>query len=207
MPKCSFVVSADWQVFGSGVRYTFTSTPPVFQHLPEEPALGFIRKTRAGKAFHLLYTEHRRLGISPNPPVKHGRSYLPAFALQLVRFIFCITIFDIITYPIVYFAPTTYGSIHLRDHPSFVGWVKDLSREYRMPWWMIWTMFAWSYGLGNVFGIEMGAHVTALVMIGIGYDLEAEWPRVSDWWIYKASSLNEFWGKRYHQVCIASKLR
>lgn len=64
----------------------------------------------------------------------------------------------------------------------------------------MWTMFAWSYAIGSVFGFEMGAHLTAFVMIGIGYNLEAEWPKVSDWWMFKPSSLNEFWGKRYHRV-------
>jgi len=65
---------------------------------------------------------------------------------------------------------------------------------------VMWTFFAWSFSLGMVFGFETGAHLVAFVMIGIGYNVDEEWPKVSDWWVIKPSSLNEFWGKRYHQV-------
>jgi hypothetical protein len=108
--------------------------------------------------------------------------------------------FDIVTYPIVYFAPTSYGSIHMRDYPSFVGWVKNLAIQSGWDWRVIWVGFAWTYSLGMVFGFEMGAHLAALISVGIGYNVDEEWPRVSDWWIFKPSSLNEFWAKRYHQV-------
>jgi hypothetical protein len=108
--------------------------------------------------------------------------------------------FDIVSYPILHFAPHSYGSVYMRDYPSFVDWVKLLADQYGINWMFMWTFFAWSFSLGMVFGFETGAHLVAFVMIGIGYNVDEEWPRVSDWWFIKPSSLNEFWGKRYHQV-------
>jgi hypothetical protein len=108
--------------------------------------------------------------------------------------------FDIVSYPILHFAPHSYGSVYMRDYPSFVDWVKLIAGHYGMNWMIMWTFFAWSFSLGMVFGFETGAHLVAFVMIGIGYNTDEEWPRVSDWWFIKPSSLNEFWGRRYHQV-------
>lgn len=186
------------------MRYSFTKTPPVFNPLPRKPLLHALRSTRAGKAFDLIYTEQRRVGIAPNPPLRKGRSYLHSLSLQLARFIFAYTMFDIVSYPIVYFAPNTYGSIYMRDYPSFVEWVKVVASNYGVDWRIMWTFFAWSFSLGMVFGFETGAHLVALVAVGIGYNLDEEWPRVSDWWIFKPSSLNEFWGTRYHRVGLGS---
>jgi hypothetical protein len=111
--------------------------------------------------------------------------------------------FDLVTYPIVYFAPTTYGSVHIGSYPNFVNWIKTLAGQLGINWVIMWTFFAWCYALGMVFGFEMGAHLAAFISVGIGYNVDEEWPRLSDWWIFKPSSLNEFWGKRYHQVCVS----
>lgn len=159
-----------------------------------------MRSTRACRAFDLLYSEQRRFGIAPNPPLRKGRPYLQSVALQLTRLVFALTMFDVVTYPIVYFAPTTYGSVHIGTYPSFVDWVKTLAGQLGIDWMVVWTFFAWCYALGMVFGFEMGANLAAFISVGIGYNVDEEWPRMSDWWIFKPSSLNEFWGKRYHQV-------
>jgi hypothetical protein len=187
-------------VFGSGIRYTFTTTPPLFHPLPRKPLFHRLRSTRAGKAFDLIYSEQRRVGIAPNPPLRKGRSYFHSVAMHLIRFLFAYTMFDIVSYPITHFAPSSYGSIYMRDYPNFVIWVKVLAGHHGVDWRIMWTFFAWSFSLGMVFGFETGAHLVALIMIGIGYNVDEEWPRVSDWWFIKPSSVNEFWGKRYHRV-------
>lgn len=186
------------------MRYSFTKTAPVIHPLPRKPLLHSIRSTRAAKAFDLIYFEQRRVGIVPNPPLRPGRPYIHSVVLQLIRFLFAYTMFDLVSYPITYFAPNTYGSVYMRDYPSFVEWVKLLAGQYGIDWRVMWTFFAWSFSLGMVFGFETGAHVVALVTVGIGYNLDEEWPKVSDWWIFKPSSVNEFWGKRYHQVSLTS---
>lgn len=108
--------------------------------------------------------------------------------------------FDLVSYPITYLAPKTYGGTDIQDLPSFPGWVKQMAPQLGVDWRILWIVLAWAYAMGTVYGFEVGAHIVALVFVGLGWNLDEDWPKVSDWWIYKPSSLNEFWGKRYHQV-------
>jgi hypothetical protein len=177
------------------------TTSPHIQPRPREPLLGRLRRTRAGKALDLHFSEQRRINIAHNPPLRRGRSYIRGLSLYIIRLVFTLVMFDLVTYPIVHFAPRSYGRVTITDHPSFVEWVKSLSIGLGVDWRVMWLVFAWGYMMGSVYGFELGSHVVSVVTIGTGYSLEEEWPRISDWWIFKPSSLNEFWGKRYHQVC------
>lgn len=203
---CTTSPSLKLQVFVSGVRYTMMENAPINHPFPtgQRPLWGSLRRTRAGKAFDLLISEQRRVNIAPNPPIQRGLSYWRGVTLQIIRLIFSYILADALSYPITHFAPSSYGGTEIGQFPPFVECVKDLAPRLGLDWGLLWLGFAFSYMIGIINGLEATFNLTAAVTIGLGYNLESEWPRISDWWWIKPSSLNEFWGRRYHRVSSCS---
>jgi hypothetical protein len=111
-------------------------------------------------------------------------------------------------------APDTYGGTEMLNQATygpetFVEWVKSLPLSGAMDttsgltggrgWWILWIGFAIGHMLSSLAGLAMPYHLMAVLFIAIGYNTDEEWPDFHHGW-WKARSLNEFWGKRYHQV-------
>lgn len=140
------------------------------------------------------------INTAPEPPLKRGRGYLSSLWHNFYLGFVYLLLFDGFHIIVARLAPDTFGGCYM-THADFVPWVQDLGKQAGLPWaWpIIWTAFAWGYMIDNVAGMAMPYHFMAVIFIGIGYNIGEEWPDMHDGW-WKATSLNEFWGTRYHQV-------
>jgi hypothetical protein len=66
-------------------------------------------------------------------------------------------------------------------------------------WWVVWGWMALAVGGATCVAMMATFHISALVGVGSGVWIDEEWPEFMDepW---KSDSLNDLWGKRYHQV-------
>jgi hypothetical protein len=66
-------------------------------------------------------------------------------------------------------------------------------------WWVVWAWMALAVGGATRVAMMATFHLFALVGVGSGIWIDEEWPEFMDepW---KSDSLNDLWGKRYHQV-------
>jgi hypothetical protein len=164
-----------------------------------------IRHFRPIEVLHLMISDLRRIGIAPNLPLAggSGRPYLQAVGYHLVRAIIYLTLFEGLLLPLVKLSPDGFGSPY-SVKGDFVAWTKDLGQAYGIPWVVVWLAFAYTYMIGGIIASMDGTyHLLAAITIATGLYVDEEWPEMfGSWW--KCSSLNEFWGKEYHQVSIVT---
>lgn len=118
---------------------------------------------------------------------------------------FHITLMDIILYPAFSLDPHGLGSPF--PSPSSPNYLENdvvefcFGKEGRggVGGLGLWIWFAFALGASTMVAMQGTYHLFALLGVGSGIYLDEEWPRFMDrpW---KADSLNDLWGKRYHQV-------
>lgn len=181
------------------LRYALTSKSPTFHRLPREPPLGFLRRNRFFTALNVIVSDYRHVNMPPNPPLKPGRGYLRSVLSHFAGLVLQITLMDLLLYPGYILDPTGLGSPNTPTTPlDLVGFCFRPERSIAAGLGL-WVWFAVALGLGIVCATMGCYHLFALIGIGSGVYLDEEWPRFMNQ-PWKAQSLNELWGKRYHQV-------
>ncbi|ORX35112.1 hypothetical protein BD324DRAFT_652826 [Kockovaella imperatae] len=187
---------------GAGTRWAFSPTPPRYHPLPRQVLWPRLRRSTAFKAFDLLLNESRHVNIAPfSGPLKRfpGR-YVP-LRRALTHWLFFILntmVFDLASYPAFLLAPKSFGS------PNGVGgdyhqWCETLSKQWGVPAFavnMFWTLCLF---VQETAGFVVVWDAIAFLGIATGVYIPEEWPRLTVN-IFRATSLNDLWGKRWHQT-------
>lgn len=180
------------------IRYAFTTAQPTFHALPRRAPLHFLRSNRFFRAFNVIASDFRHVNMPPNPPLQRGRSYLRSVTTHLAGFIFHTSMMDITLYPGFMLDPTGLGC----PAPEARRQDVDLSAfcvGRAGSGQGCWVWFAFAVAVATIFAMIGTYHLFAFVSIGSGLYLDEEWPRfmVDSW---RADSLNDLWGRRYHQA-------
>jgi hypothetical protein len=143
---------------------------------------------------------YSKVNIPPRPPIKSkaSQSQLSSrretFCVHILWSIFHALLLDAFTLPIcILFPPSFPTRAAFRAHCSTLG------LEWKLPYPVVIMLCAGLYG-GTVYnGIMAGWCAAKAFGVGSAIWLEEEWPLLMDR-PYLSTSLNEMWGKRYHQV-------
>ena len=191
-----------YQTLSAAIRYSLTTTPSIPHPLPRQPPLVMVRKNSFFSTFNLMASEFRHINIPPNPPLpsrtkagQSGRGYFSSITYHATNMIFHITLLDFILYPFYILDPTGLGS----PHPGGGGDLKGFCKRFGGLWWIYWGWGAFAVGVGICVATMGTYHMFALMGVGSGVWIDEEWPRFMDQ-PWKSDSLNDLWGKRYHQV-------
>lgn len=169
------------------------------------PLLNSIRRTTAFKALNLVFDKMRRVGLIPGTPLKPSPpnrrfAYLRSVLFYLCAFFFQLLIFDALTYILYRVAPTSFGDVYGAGG-DFSAWCREQSFKTGAPVWSIWVFWSIYLLLVTRWGVGAEYYGLAFLTTGIGLYRPEEWPFAMDH-PELSSSLNEFWGVRYHQVCL-----
>lgn len=94
-------------------------------------------------------------------------------------------------------APNTFGSLDYIGG-DYHAWVKHLAKESGVPELGVKLVLTIALSFCTHFGMTILFHGLALMGIGLGLHLPEEWPDITDKPIL-STSLNDLWGKRWHQ--------
>lgn len=111
--------------------------------------------------------------------------------------IFHFTLLDIILHPAYILDPTGVGS----PYPGGGGDLGKFCARYGGGGkeWVVWVWMILAAGVGMCVATMGTYHLFALFFVGSGIWIDEEFPRFMDQ-PWRADSLNDLWGKRYHQV-------
>jgi hypothetical protein len=125
--------------------------------------------------------------------------YLRAVLYHLFFTVLGFFIMDLSSYPIYRLAPTTLGSTACVPAGDFSAFTHAVSARYGVPAWAV--RFALTACLGSFthFGITMIWHAFAMISIASGIWTPEEFPTFTNSPVF-ATSLNELWSKRWHQL-------
>jgi hypothetical protein len=162
-------------------------------------------KLRASPIFSFLnifLSMDRKINYPPNTPLRPLP--LPSKADSIRKSILRITalglMVDICTLPIFLFKAQLYlnGKRDFAHLCEVIGG-KGLGEVVVRFWWMV------CFGVVMICGLEAGWEMGRIVGVGSGIWVEEEWPCLMNkpW---GASSMSDFWGKRYHQLLRASRV-
>jgi hypothetical protein len=163
-----------------------------------------LRNNKIFKTFNLLISEFRHINIPPNPPLpprtkagQSGRGYFSSFTYHATNMIFHLTLLDIILYPAYFLDPTGVGS----PYPGGGGDLSTFCGSYGSFGWIVWAWMIFAAGAGLCVATMGTYHLCALAGVGSGIWIDEEFPRFMDQ-PWRADSLNDLWGRRYHQVAL-----
>lgn len=148
---------------------------------------------------HLLLDEDRHITLDYNPkPNPSSRIYAQSLRYHLFRSLWNLPLLDIFTYPAFRSAPTTLGS------PFYIGgnfysWRAALASQWNLPEIVVQAFLAFNVAATTYCGMLMSWHAVAFIFIASGLWVDEECPDI----IHKAwlaDSVNDLWGKRYHQA-------
>jgi hypothetical protein len=106
-----------------------------------------------------------------------------------------ITIMDILLYPAYYLDPNGIGSPD-NNGGDLTLFCKEVGGR---GWWVVWGWMGFAIASATLVAMMGTYHMFALVGVASGIWIDEEWPELTDQ-AWKADSLNDLWGKRYHQV-------
>jgi hypothetical protein len=105
---------------------------------------------------------------------------------------------DVSTYLPYRWDPKIFGSGYLVKG-DLTAWLNELSGQMGVPAILLRGVHALSMAATIYHGMMTGWHMFATVGCGLGVYLPEEWPMMMDKpWL--STSLNELWGKRFHQT-------
>nr|XP_031858051.1 uncharacterized protein CI109_006585 [Kwoniella shandongensis]KAA5525123.1 hypothetical protein CI109_006585 [Kwoniella shandongensis] len=176
---------------GPGTRWAFSS-PPDPHPLPRPPPYTRLRASRIWRTFDLL-VNWRLINLPPSPPLpRSSRIYLSFLHYHFFYLLYHVIASDILTYP----------SLRLMvDYPSasYTAFRLAVAHQYDVPKIGVDALIAISQGVATYHGLCLAWHLFALLGIGSGLWIGEEWPKISNK-PHLATSLNEFWGRRWHQL-------
>ncbi len=187
------------QDIASSIKFALASDPPALSS-PSNPYLVRLRSFAPIKSITLL-ASHSTLNICPDTVPPHRLTwslYFRGIAYHLSRLIFGYLISDLATYPLWRVAPNTFGSPPMQPR-DFHACVRPSAHS-----------MADRAGRGGV--LDMVPHrnhglVYGYVAAPVGLGLRRirvgqpeEFPKVMHGPLL-STSFNEFWGRKYHQVC------
>jgi hypothetical protein len=94
-------------------------------------------------------------------------------------------------------APHSFGSVHCVAG-DFDAWCEHLANKGGVPVFVIRSFFTLCLGASTHAGLVITNQILAAFTIGLGLYIPEEWPDLGNWAI-ASSSINEFWGRRWHQ--------
>ena len=151
----------------------------------------------------LLIDAHRLINVKGfGPPLRRIYAgsglppYIRAVARHLALFLLGMFLYDLISYPMYRLAPDTFGSVH-QIGGDVHAWYAELSAASGAPVVLVRMVLSMMFLALSHFGWVMQVNLLAVVCLCSGLYIPEEWPDFSDWPIL-ASSVNEFWGKRWH---------
>lgn len=181
-------------------RWAFADGPPAYHPLPRRPPLDIIRRTTAFKSIDLLFNEFRLLSIAPySPPLKRSAyGWFPHLLYHISMFIFHLIIFDLSTYPLFYLDPDGIGH-PFGKHADYNATVEGLAASFGVPRVVVKAGLTFNLGWATYVAMAATVHLLAVLGMATGVWCGEEWPRTMRN-PFLATSLCEFWGRRYHQV-------
>jgi hypothetical protein len=184
----------------SATRWAFAEGPPQYQPLPRKAPLNFIRQTTAFKALDLPLNEFRLLSIAPySLPLKRSRhGYFLTLLYHLAMFTLHMIMFDLFTAPVYYLDPHGIGEPHGKGRDYQASLTRIAIKTGVRPG-VVKVGLSALLGINVYNGMATTWHIAAIVGIGSGIYTGEEFPKyMNKPWL--ATSLSEFWSKRYHQV-------
>jgi hypothetical protein len=166
--------------FNSGVRWATATEPPVYRVQPKTPLRLYMIPLYG---LHLLSDTHRHISLAQPPPgARPVTSSEPPLSLKqhLIGLLTWMLAVDIITFP---------TNILISPHDPNFGVKTPLGR-------MLWGVLY----LAKTCGGEIGAwHLHAVLGLSSGMTRPEDWPRMMNKpWM--ADSVNDFWGRRWHNL-------
>jgi hypothetical protein len=153
---------------------------------------------------------HRHVNIAGcSPPLRRFRG---SGVLLYIRFVLYHLFFaalgvfmlDLSSYPIFRLAPDTLGSTACVPTGDFKTFIRDVGGRYGVPVWAVRVAFTIALGSITHFGITLIWHAFAMFSIASGIYTPEEFPTFTKWPVL-ATSLNELWSKRWHQLMRVSQ--
>jgi hypothetical protein len=181
-------------------RWAFADDPPAYHPLPRRPPLDFIRRTTAFKSLDLFLSEFRLLSIALySPPLKRSAyGWFPHLLYHTAMFVFHLIVFDLSTYPLFHLDPEGLGYPFGRTTDYDAG-VDALARRFGVSRAVVRAGLTFNVGWGCYAAMAINAHLFATMGMVTGLWCGEEWPGTMNK-PFLATSLSEFWGRRYHQV-------
>jgi hypothetical protein len=123
--------------------------------------------------------------------------------------IYYIFLMDLFIYPLYMLDPTGFGSPCPIPEDRAQGRgdiVAFCVKEVGSWWWALWIWLTFEIAAATMVAMMGTYHMLALIGVGSGIWLDEEWPQFMDapW---KSDSLNDLWGKRYHQVSFLIRMK
>ena len=161
------------QSVSPAIRWSISRSSPAYHPLPRVYPYPRLRNTRAFQAVDLLFNEFRHINIAPfqGPLQPSTRTWAYHFR-RVVQYSLILT-------------TSTY--------PASV-----LAKKSLEPSLLVRVYLAAILGAGFYLMISIAHHAVACIGVLSGVWLPEEWPDIMDRpWL--ADSVNDLWGKRYHQ--------
>jgi len=184
----------------TSTRWAFSRDPPFYHPLPRQPRLLWLRRQTWFKALNLTFSAFRHVGIAPSAPLSLKQStwpYTRAVLAHALQALFGIILLDLATYPTFRLAPKTFGSAHCIGG-DFDAWCLALAHDKGVPVWTVRVFFTVCLAATVHAGMTFMLNAVATICVGLGVHIPEEWPGI-DGWAVASSSVNDFWGHRWHQ--------
>ena len=198
------------QILGFGTYWAFADGTVHYHPLPRSPRYPAPRASRVFQTINLALNAFRQVNIvGLSPPLRvypsssrrtlssaRTRAALHHLSWAVLGFV----LIDLSSYIPFRLAPDTFGSSEYVGG-DYDAWVSELSTmgPFEVPVRVIRAGLAAAYGAQNHFGMTAPHHLLAFLGIVSGVWIPEEWPDLADWPL-KATSLNELWGRRWHQL-------
>jgi len=147
---------------------------------------------------------YRHINIDPlSPPLQldrnlSSRPYARAVAYHVTGLFLSLIVFDIASYLPLRLAPHTFGSVNYVGG-DFDAWCVHLAEHAGVPVLLIRAFFSLCL-VTMIHSSLLGlGHYMAAICIGLGIHIPEEWPDIAKSPV-SSSSVNEFWGRQYHQL-------
>lgn len=147
-----------------------------------------------------MINDYRHVGLIgyKSHDQSNRQTYFEALGHHLFYTLVHLVGIDILTFPLFRLAPRTLGSPYLVGG-DYHGLCLQLSRAYGPPVWAVKVFWTIVLGSINYHGLAVVWHILALAGIALGIWQPRQYPKFMDKpWL--SASLNEFWGRRYHQA-------
>ncbi|KAK4689182.1 hypothetical protein P7C73_g941, partial [Tremellales sp. Uapishka_1] len=181
------------------MRWAFSTHPPLYHPLPTPQYYPSLRSSRPFKALNLLLNEPRLLGIAPySPPFPTARKpYRDHLEHHFVRALTGVSCIALLALPFYLWHPLALGAPTVTMSHS--AWCADLATRFGMSYYLVKALALGQVASLVCLSLASQWHLLALIGIASGIWRGEEWVQFMDQ-PWRSTSLNELWGRRYHQT-------